>query len=498
MTGPFARPPGRTRRTGRSLSRASVRLCVCACVFSGCAYYNAMYNANRWTEQAVRSERAGRTGEARDRWARAAMHAESVLARHPRSRWADDAMLARGRALLHLGQPADAAAQLERAARATDDPDRRDEAHLLLGRANLVLRRYSQAESSLTLAVLARRDGVRDEARWMLGRAYLALGRPDDALRELVETRHPGAALDRLRTALLLRDTVLARAAVGDLAAAPFDERAWAPVLDSLASAGLRDAAGQVVEDVLRRDDDVSSGARARLLLGDGARLVAAGRAGDGRARYQQVLDIAPDSIEARTAAVRLSAMRAAAAGSAEEVASLADPLLRIVARGGEPAREAQDLLALVVQLDSLGRAEATPDAAWFLRAELARDSLHAPALAARLFADVGARYPGSPWAPKALLAAIVGGHSAADSLESVLRARYAESPYVLAAYGPREDSAGFAALEDSLRAVLARARPSVPARRDRPADDLEPRNRPAPAPTPVRPGQTTRPRIDP
>jgi len=503
--GTAARPRGGTGLAGRGRSRASVRLCVCACVLSSCAYYNGMYNANRWTAQAERSERAGRTGEARERWARAAMHAESVLSRHPRSRWADDAMLARGRALLHLDQPAAAVAQLERAARATDDPHRRDEAHLLLGRANLALRRLPQAESALAFAVLARRDGVRDEAHWRLGRTYLALGRPDDALRELVATRHSGAAVDRLRAALQLRDTALARTAADALLAAPFDERAWTPVLDSLAAAGLRDAAGRVVEGVLSRDD-VSSGAKARLLVDDGARWAAAGHATEAGARYERALAVAPDSMEARTAAVRLMAIRAAAARDAEDLADLPELLSRIAARGGEPAREAQDLLALLERLDSLSRADSTPDVAWFLRAELARDSLRAAPLAARLFAEMETRHPGSPWTPKALLAAIVAGHPDADSLEALLRDRHAASPYVTAVFGPPPgDPVAFAALEDSLRVTLARARPAAPAGREpRPGDDLDPRNRPAQPPSPLspppapRPGPTTRPRIDP
>ena len=60
---------------------------------SGCAYYNAMWSAERFAKQAQRLESRGQDAEARQQWARAAVKAESVIARHPRSRWADDALV---------------------------------------------------------------------------------------------------------------------------------------------------------------------------------------------------------------------------------------------------------------------------------------------------------------------------------------------------------------------------------------------------------------------
>ena len=86
-----------------ALRRSRAALAACALwAASGCVYYNGMYNAERAASEAERFERQGRTAEARDRWQRAIVHAESVAVRHPRSRWAADAQLLRGRGLVRL------------------------------------------------------------------------------------------------------------------------------------------------------------------------------------------------------------------------------------------------------------------------------------------------------------------------------------------------------------------------------------------------------------
>ena len=58
--------------------RAPTVLAIAAVAVSGCAYFNGMYYANHFARLAAASERAGRVGEARDRWQQADMHAESV------------------------------------------------------------------------------------------------------------------------------------------------------------------------------------------------------------------------------------------------------------------------------------------------------------------------------------------------------------------------------------------------------------------------------------
>jgi len=93
-----------------------------------------------------------------------------------------------------------------------------------------------------------------------------------------------------------------------------------------------------------------------------------------------------------------------------------------------------------------------TPGAG-FRAAELARDSLGAPALAGQLFLEVAARDTASLYAPKALVAAIPMLPERRDSIAAVLDTRYAASPYTRAFHG--EPSVAYAAAEDSLAREL-------------------------------------------
>ena len=81
------------------------------------------------------------------------------------------------------------------------------------------------------------------------------------------------------------------------------------------------------------------------------------------------------------------------------------------------------------------------------------RDSLAAPHLAGRLFVGFARTHPGSPFAPKALVAALAVLPDAHDSLVAALDARYPASPYTLALRGA--DSPAFAAAEDFLAQSL-------------------------------------------
>jgi hypothetical protein len=81
-----------------------------------------MYNANRFAERAKKAEAQGRTFEAQGYWAQAEVRADSVVARHPNSTWADNAQLIRGEAMVHRNDCAAAIPALEAASpRATAD-----------------------------------------------------------------------------------------------------------------------------------------------------------------------------------------------------------------------------------------------------------------------------------------------------------------------------------------------------------------------------------------
>src|SRR6476661_7630313 len=77
---------------------------LAATLLGGCVYYNGMYNANRLANSARKAEREGRTFEANNLWGQVATKAESVMVRHPRSKYAEEATVLRGVALARLGQ----------------------------------------------------------------------------------------------------------------------------------------------------------------------------------------------------------------------------------------------------------------------------------------------------------------------------------------------------------------------------------------------------------
>src|SRR5215204_4426183 len=84
-------------------------------LLSGCVYYNGMYNANRLAGSARKAEREGRTFEANNLWGQVATKAESVVVRHPTSKYADEAGVLRGVALARLGHCEEALGPLGRA-----------------------------------------------------------------------------------------------------------------------------------------------------------------------------------------------------------------------------------------------------------------------------------------------------------------------------------------------------------------------------------------------
>lgn len=487
--------------------RALAALSVAAVAATGCAYFNGMYYANHYTRQALGSERAGRISEAHDRWQQAAMHADSLIAHHPQSRWTGGALLVRGRALVHLEAYSDAVTVLQESARRAGSSEQHLEELGLLGRAYLALGMLDAARPALDSAAEARQREVRDEALLDRGRLLVALGQPELARADFGRSRDPRAPYDLAQVDLKVGDTAGAGALYDSLAAAKgYGEVDWRAGLDSLAAAGAGEHASRLVDSLVGRPA-LSSGTRARLMLDDATRRLRAADTAGATREFQRVVDVARDSVPGQAAAVALCRLAIAAATADSELAPLRGQLVVLVRSGGGTGREAQNALRLMSQLDTLAAAPATADAFWFLRAELLRDSLHAGRLARAAFAAMAEMFPASPWTPKALVAAIAGGHPAAESLRALLVQRYGRSPYAIAALG--EGAAGdtsYAALEDSLRRVLAvsvapRAPAGVLPRRPGEVGDVDEevngRRRPvpsAPAPRPPAEPQPARP----
>ncbi|HYS20235.1 MAG TPA: hypothetical protein VEO73_04020, partial [Gemmatimonadales bacterium] len=96
----------------------------------GCVYYNGMWSAKRLAKDARRFERNGQDAEAKLAWARAAEKAESVVVRHPRSRWADEALVLEGEGRAGSGDCVGAGPILADAMTKIDDVGLRERAQL--------------------------------------------------------------------------------------------------------------------------------------------------------------------------------------------------------------------------------------------------------------------------------------------------------------------------------------------------------------------------------
>ena len=117
-------------------------------LLGGCVYYNGMYNANRLARSAKKAEREGRTFEATSLWGQVATKAESVIVRHPSSKYADEASLLRGVALARMGQCEEALGPLSRMGLTAHRQDLTEEALLATGRCQVSLGNLSSGDAA--------------------------------------------------------------------------------------------------------------------------------------------------------------------------------------------------------------------------------------------------------------------------------------------------------------------------------------------------------------
>lgn len=428
---------------------------VLALTLAGCAYYNGMWSAERLARDARRLEARGASAEARLNWGRAATKAESVLVHHPGSRWADDALVLQGEGLARSGACAAAARPLARALREVDDVDLRERAALAAARCALDRGVQGDLAERLLEPVLSSRDARRrSQAAYLAGQVALARADPTTAAERFSESDLPAAAPARVGALAAAGRGPAAVAATDSLARRDDDETRWADAFATVgATAGVETAADAL--DRLLARGRLRGGPRARLLIADGDRLRRARHFDRAAARYAAVPEVAPDSAEALIARVHALLGQVAQARDAADLDSAATRLavLSSTARDFrlDEVREVARQLAAVREDDS---SEVTA----FRAAELARDSLDAPALAATLFLRFAARSPGSLFAPKALIAAAQLQPERLDSVQALLASRYAESPYTLALRGV--PSPAYEALEDSLAVTFGVARP--------------------------------------
>jgi hypothetical protein len=359
-----------------------------------------------------------------------------VVIRHPRSRWADDALTLQAEGLARSGACDEAATAIARVRASVKDQALRERAELADAQCALAASRPVQAAAALTLPLASKDDDRRSRAEHFAGQAAAMRLDYVAAVSHFERSREPAALAARVHALLAAGRTAEAAAALEALIAPQF-ETERADLLAQMASEGGPEAASAALDRLLVRGKRILFQEQARLLIADADRRLAHADYDEATARYRRAALVAPAATnEAGVAAVGQQRVLIARATQRSDLKPIEAELTRL------SAKPLLDLVRRAMQMSE------TPGAG-FRVAELARDSLGAPALAGQLFLDVAAGDTASLYAPKALLAAIPMLPERRDSIAAVLDTRYAASPYTRAFHG--EPSVAYAAAEDSL-----------------------------------------------
>ncbi len=430
-----------------------------AALSGGCAYYNTMYNANRLFADAEKATRRGDLSAARTTFQQSIEKANASLTRHPRSRWRDDARLLMARAHMQLSDPVAAQHRLRELLADNPDAQRQTSAQLFLG---VIAAELGDDQSALTQlrSALERPDIPADlRALGLLARARIHLrhGQWEETRADtraarrtrLQAVRLPAALVD-LRAALAAVDSTRAREAWSVLLHEPNAQR-WPDSLQVLAHYTAATFSPAFARTALMAGNDSPWRATARdslVLLGAELALLS-GDTGAAVAAVQRVAARSSGTL-ADAARVRAAEWRLARVTRLEELSAIRNELLPAVAHSR--ARALVQSLKTIDVLTESARVAGQP-LALFAAAELARDELLAPGLAARLFVTYAELAPQTVWAPKALLAAS-SLNADSSQLAHNRTAALTDNPYVAALQG-RADPDQYQAAEERLARAL-------------------------------------------
>ncbi len=436
----------------------------------GCAYYNGLYNANQLVKDALRAEREGRIGEARSLWSRAAVKAESVAVRYSDSKYFDDALVLQGRALRAAGQCRAAIEPLQAAIEHGQDPALLEQAHFFLGRCRYAEGQVDSAIVSFTRTLPSDDTLLASEAYLWRGRAFAERGQLDSAIADFRISALVDAAFDLSVASARLRQDAEAERVLRWRADGEYLEDLWLATLDSVGEY-LPDLSSAITELLLERQnlDESETG---NLLLRDGEMWAEHGEKERATERFFQVVDVAPDLPAGSAARFRLIVSELQSTTDLSRLPGWSDSLAGI-AEYGEIALPSSAEISRAVEMAAFSLQDhasddlpaddwrlQNPDLEMFLAAEALRDGALAKPLAAALFQEIVFRYPSSPVAPKAMLAAAALDGDAADSLTATAGRMYPQSPYTLVLRGVALDA--YAAIEDSLRTLILARRGAI------------------------------------
>jgi tetratricopeptide (TPR) repeat protein len=461
-----------------------IRFTLMTALLGGCVYYNGMYNANRLAHSARKAEREGRTFEANNLWGQVATKAESVVVRHPRSKYAEEAAVLRGVALARLGQCDQALGPLSRATLTGKPGDLTEDALLATGRCQLALDNIPAGEAAFSQLLDSKDRDRRREAHFQHAKLLRQSGRYQEALRALEGIKDPRADSERILALAGAGRVPQALALADSLIAKRDTTRPWDSLMVLMGQQNPA-AASRLLDRI--QPLPVRPEIQARRLLEDGIRLASTDTARAG-ARLREVVSIGGHNDAAGRASLQLILLDLRHARRVEDLPPVVEALKGVSEHFETVAYESTLLGGTIGGVHSAATSVTweTPrgDLRLFLAAEAARDSLQAPALAEGLFHRILDDYPNSSYAAKVVLAVQQLDSTWADSARGLLEGRYVSSPYLAVIRG--ESSEEYRQLEDSLGAYAATlaVKPPAPGVRRAPAvrDEDEPRRRP-PAP---------------
>jgi hypothetical protein len=447
-------------------------LAIALLALAGCSWSNSMHLARRFARTAERAEREGRSGDAENAWAQAAVKADSVIARATEGKPNAEALFLAGRARAELNDCGRATPLLDQAYVLAPDAEWATELRLALGSCR-ALADDPRALELLAPLTEAADPEVRRRAREVAGRLYVRLGQWQEAVTFLAADTAADARLERAVALAGLDRTDDALAELAPVIARGDTTIGWPRFLDLIAANDVEDA--RTLAARLAAMPGVSSGLRASWDLAAARGALRGATPGEGE---RWLASLAADTIARIAAQSRLTLAE-------HRLARVPDvPALRPVVAtltgwlsttlGAEALllrRVERIAVRLVGDHDSLPAGAPLGDLAAFHGAEVARDSLGNRTLAASLLAHLERGWPTSPYVVKAILARVPLEPDSADALRA-RAASFARSPYVAFLQG--RDDGSYARLEDSLAAFVRTRAIRAEVRRTEPTEVFE------------------------
>lgn len=429
------------------------RAVVVALMLGGCTWSNALYRARHLAGSAENAERRDRTEEAGALWGQVAVKAESAYARNGTGSKGGEALWLRGRATARLGDCAAAIPLLEDATAHSGGSDWQESLQLDLARCQIQSDNPASALELLLQLEKSTDVEVRREARSLAGRALVRAGRWEEAREALQDDETADARWQRAIAAAHLGRTREALDLIGPRLVARDTAANWPELLTPLAEHG-RATVDSLLTPLLAMPM-VSVPTRQRWEYAAAAGL--AGREPEESVRRLESL-IAADSSGPGANSAR-TALATRAFSAARDSASLVSALARaraVQVGGGSAAFVIRPMVragdALLADIASHPRGTSLGDLAFFHQAEIARDSLQAPALSDWLLGEIERRWPDSPYLGKSMLVRIAHTPDSAAAVRERLR-RLVSSPYIR--YLEGAEGKQFAVLEDSLQRYI-------------------------------------------